>query len=272
MLGAIAVADGKADEVVTAGYRPARTQLEVSMITPAYVRKMAAYNRWQNQNLYGTAGKLSDEQRKQQRGAFFGSIAGTLSHLLWADQIWMSRFAGTPRPKAAGIPDSSGHGRALGGPRARARGVRRGHRRLGGEARPAMARERSHLVLGRRQARRDEAQGAAGRAFLQPPDAPPRPGALHAHAVRGEARRYGFVVACGLRRGCFTSPCSSLSASTRSASTSALAAASSLSPIGQDAGKLRHLGDPAAVFLELGPCQVHESSIGLGQRRTSSGI
>jgi uncharacterized damage-inducible protein DinB len=76
------------------------------MITPAYVRKMAAYNRWQNQNLYGTAGKLSEEQRKQQRGAFFGSIAGTLSHLLWADQIWMSRFAGTPRPKAAGIPDS----------------------------------------------------------------------------------------------------------------------------------------------------------------------
>ena len=29
------------------------------MITPAYVRKMAAYNRWQNQNLYGTAGKLT---------------------------------------------------------------------------------------------------------------------------------------------------------------------------------------------------------------------
>ena len=58
------------------------------MITPAYIRKLAAYNRWQNQNLYGTAGKLSDEHRKQQRGAFFGSIAGT------------------PRPKAAGIPDS----------------------------------------------------------------------------------------------------------------------------------------------------------------------
>ena len=71
------------------------------MITPAYVRKMAAYNRWQNQNLYGTADKLTDEQRKLPRGAFFGSIAGTLNHLLWADQLWMSRFAGTPRPKAA---------------------------------------------------------------------------------------------------------------------------------------------------------------------------
>ena len=76
------------------------------MITAEYVRTMASYNRWQNGNLYGAADTLTDAQRKQQRGAFFGSIHGTLSHLLWADQIWMSRFAGTPRPRAAGIPDS----------------------------------------------------------------------------------------------------------------------------------------------------------------------
>lgn len=76
------------------------------MITPAYVRMMADYNRWQNCNLYGTADQLTDQQRKEQRGAFFGSIHGTLNHLLFGDQIWLSRFAGTPRPKAAGIPDS----------------------------------------------------------------------------------------------------------------------------------------------------------------------
>jgi uncharacterized damage-inducible protein DinB len=76
------------------------------MITPAYVRTMADYNRWQNRNLYGCADKLTDQQRKEQRGAFFGSIHATLNHLVWADQIWMSRFAGTPRPKATGIPDS----------------------------------------------------------------------------------------------------------------------------------------------------------------------
>ena len=34
------------------------------MITPAYVRTMAAYNRWQNENLYGAAEVLSDEVRK----------------------------------------------------------------------------------------------------------------------------------------------------------------------------------------------------------------
>ena len=77
------------------------------MITPAYVRMMADYNRWQNRNLYAAAANLSDEVRKQQRGAFFGSIHGTLNHLLWGDQMWMSRFIGTPRPKApAGIADT----------------------------------------------------------------------------------------------------------------------------------------------------------------------
>ena len=39
--------------------------------------------------------------------AWFGSIHATLNHLLWGDQIWMSRFAGTAKPKAAGIPDSA---------------------------------------------------------------------------------------------------------------------------------------------------------------------
>jgi uncharacterized damage-inducible protein DinB len=76
------------------------------MITADYIRTMAHYNRWQNENLYGTADKLTDAQRKQQRQAFWGSIHGTLSHLLWADQIWMSRFAGTPRPKAASGAES----------------------------------------------------------------------------------------------------------------------------------------------------------------------
>jgi uncharacterized damage-inducible protein DinB len=76
------------------------------MITPDYMRAMAQYNRWQNENLYGAADGLTDAQRKQQRGAFFGSMHGTLNHLLWADQMWMSRLAGTPKPTVSGIPES----------------------------------------------------------------------------------------------------------------------------------------------------------------------
>jgi uncharacterized damage-inducible protein DinB len=75
------------------------------MIDIAYVQRMARYNHWQNENLYGAAEGLSEEERHRERGAFFGSIHKTLNHLLWADRLWMSRFADTPRPPG-GIPES----------------------------------------------------------------------------------------------------------------------------------------------------------------------
>ncbi len=77
------------------------------MIDRAYVQRMARYNRWQNENLYGVADRLSEEERGRERGAFFGSIHKTLNHLLWGDQIWMSRLANTKKPDA-GIPESVG--------------------------------------------------------------------------------------------------------------------------------------------------------------------
>jgi uncharacterized damage-inducible protein DinB len=55
------------------------------MIDRTYVARMARYNRWQNENLYGVADRLPDEERRRNRGAFFGSIQKTLSHLLWGD-------------------------------------------------------------------------------------------------------------------------------------------------------------------------------------------
>jgi uncharacterized damage-inducible protein DinB len=75
------------------------------MIDRAYVQRMARYNGWQNENLYGVADRLPDAERRRERGAFFGSIHNTLSHLLWADQFWMSRFSDLPRPQV-GIAES----------------------------------------------------------------------------------------------------------------------------------------------------------------------
>lgn len=59
------------------------------MITPEYVRTMADYNRWQNENLYGAADQLTDAQRREQRGAFFGSIHRTLNHILIVDWYYV---------------------------------------------------------------------------------------------------------------------------------------------------------------------------------------
>jgi uncharacterized damage-inducible protein DinB len=68
------------------------------MITPAYARMMAAYNAEMNRRTYATAAGLTDAERRADHRAFWGSIHGTLSHILWGDRIWMSRFAGWPKP------------------------------------------------------------------------------------------------------------------------------------------------------------------------------
>ena len=68
------------------------------MITPQYLQRMARYNRWQNVSLYTAADTLSDSERRLDRGAFFKSIHATLSHILWADQIWMSRLSDWEAP------------------------------------------------------------------------------------------------------------------------------------------------------------------------------
>lgn len=75
------------------------------MITSEFVQTLARYNRWQNKSIYSAASNLSDAERRLDRGAFFGSIYHTLSHLLWGDTMWMSRFDDWDKP-TAGIPES----------------------------------------------------------------------------------------------------------------------------------------------------------------------
>jgi uncharacterized damage-inducible protein DinB len=58
-------------------------------------RMFAAYNAWANERIYGAAAQLSDADYRASRGAFFGSLHGTLNHLLVGDRIWMYRFTGS---------------------------------------------------------------------------------------------------------------------------------------------------------------------------------
>ena len=61
---------------------------------------MAEYNRWANRRAYDDAAKLPDGVRKRMIGLFFGSLHGTLNHMLVADYMWMRRFTGHgPQPE-----------------------------------------------------------------------------------------------------------------------------------------------------------------------------
>lgn len=60
-----------------------------------HFRNFAAYNAWANRAIYAEAATLSPSVFRENRGAFFGSLHGTLNHLLVTDRIWMRRFTGT---------------------------------------------------------------------------------------------------------------------------------------------------------------------------------
>lgn len=64
----------------------------MSMYDGSYYQLMAEYNCWMNQKIYSVCSAIPDEQRKQDMGAFFKSIHGTLNHLLYGDKAWMGRF------------------------------------------------------------------------------------------------------------------------------------------------------------------------------------
>lgn len=62
----------------------------------SHIRLMAKYNQWMNQKLYEAAAKLPTEKLKEDKRAFFGSIIGTLNHIVVGDVIWLKRFSKHP--------------------------------------------------------------------------------------------------------------------------------------------------------------------------------
>jgi uncharacterized damage-inducible protein DinB len=69
-----------------------------AMVNAAYVRTMAAYSAEMNRRLYDASARIPDAERRKDRGAFWGSLHGTLCHLVWGDRMWMARFDGWTKP------------------------------------------------------------------------------------------------------------------------------------------------------------------------------
>ncbi len=57
-----------------------------------HFRKFAGYNQWVNKRLYDALSQLSEQEMQKDLGAFFGTLTGTLNHLLVGDLLWMQRF------------------------------------------------------------------------------------------------------------------------------------------------------------------------------------
>ena len=61
-----------------------------------HFRTFGHFNRWANREIYGAvAGLPEGEIHKERPAAYFGSIQGTLNHILVVDRLWFGRIAGT---------------------------------------------------------------------------------------------------------------------------------------------------------------------------------
>jgi len=70
----------------------------------SYLTNMAEYNRWVNRRLYDKVQLLPAAEIAKERGAFFGSILGTLNHILVGDMFWLRRFSSSKLCKDALAP------------------------------------------------------------------------------------------------------------------------------------------------------------------------
>ncbi|WAC49637.1 DinB family protein [Asticcacaulis sp. SL142] len=64
------------------------------MTQKAALNHLAQYNQWMNAKLIEAVRPLSHDDLWADRGAFFGSVMGTLNHLIVADIIWGKRLTG----------------------------------------------------------------------------------------------------------------------------------------------------------------------------------
>ncbi len=55
--------------------------------------RLAEYNEWINSSLFEKAKSLSPDELNRDLGAFFGSVLGTLNHLMVWDVTWLQRFS-----------------------------------------------------------------------------------------------------------------------------------------------------------------------------------
>ena len=67
-----------------------------------------SYNRWANERLLAAAGELSTEELDRDLRGGFGSLQGTLRHLLWGERSWLRFWKDDdfgPELSASELPD-----------------------------------------------------------------------------------------------------------------------------------------------------------------------
>ena len=68
-------------------------------------RQLLLYTIWANRVCLEAAGNVSQEALTRDAGVSFGSLLGTLSHILRSQRRWLARFTGQALPDPVDFPD-----------------------------------------------------------------------------------------------------------------------------------------------------------------------
>jgi uncharacterized damage-inducible protein DinB len=75
-----------------------------------YFSLLYDYNYWANEKILAQADKVSDADFIADRKFSWGSLRGTLVHILFAEQLWLARWQGAAKPdgvRAEDFPNNS---------------------------------------------------------------------------------------------------------------------------------------------------------------------
>ena len=58
------------------------------------IQEMVRHNNWANSRILDIAGELTSEQYRRPVGGSFPSVQSTLTHIMWAEGMWLERWTG----------------------------------------------------------------------------------------------------------------------------------------------------------------------------------
>ena len=70
----------------------------VESMSPAEVQELFAFNAWASRRIFDGAAQLAAADYLRDLKSSHGGIHGTLSHIVWAEQLWLHRWLGKPAP------------------------------------------------------------------------------------------------------------------------------------------------------------------------------
>jgi uncharacterized damage-inducible protein DinB len=74
-------------------------------MTVQEIQRLCAFNAWATNRVFEALGRISKDDYRRDLKASFGSLHGTMTHLVAAERLWLSRLTGKPESAMMAEPE-----------------------------------------------------------------------------------------------------------------------------------------------------------------------